>query len=343
MSTFLAYVPSLEHSISGHPENPNRLVVIRSLIEETQLLEEVQEVEPVAASNQQLSRVHSEFLIEKVRAISAKGGGRLDADTYSTAESFRLAQMAAGSTCLLIDKIAEGAATNAIAIVRPPGHHAEINRVGGFCLLNNIAVAARHAQHAHHLERILIIDFDVHHGNGTQNIFYSDPSVLFISLHLFLPFFYPGTGAAREVGEGQGYGSTVNIPFGAGAGDYWYNRTFSELIWPLAQKHRPDAILVSSGFDGHWIDPLAIAGLSLTGYSQMARELVIMADELCNGKLLFVLEGGYHLEALSYGVLNVMKVMLGQDDVIDPLGPKPDPESDMTNVLSQLIDLHLPD
>ena len=343
MNTFLAYVPSLKHSISGHPENPNRLVAIRSLIEETHLLTEVQEVEPVAALDEQLSLVHSDFLIDRVRTISARGGGHLDADTYSTADSFRLARLATGSTCLLMDKILEGAATNAIALVRPPGHHADINRVGGFCLFNNIAVAARHAQHAHHLDRILIIDFDVHHGNGTQDIFYIDPSVLFISMHLYLPFFYPGTGAISEIGEDEGYGSTVNVPFGAGAGDYWYQRTFSDLVWPLAQKHRPEAILVSAGFDGHWIDPLANAGLSLSGYSQIARELVNMANALCNGRLLFVLEGGYHLEALSFGVLNLIKAMLGHDDTVDPLGPKPDPEADMTNVLRQLIDLHLPD
>jgi acetoin utilization deacetylase AcuC-like enzyme len=209
--------------------------------------------------------------------------------------------------------------------------------VSGFCLFNNVAAAARQAQAVHGAKRILILDFDVHHGNGTQDIFYEDDSVLFMSLHLFVPYaFYPGTGAMYESGTDEGLGYTVNVPLPPRVGDVGYSRIFTEVIGPKATQFKPDFILVSAGFDAHWQDPLAMGGLSLAGYAQIGRALTEMANELCSGRILFVLEGGYQLNALAYGVLNTVYALIGRDDVQDPLGPMPQPEQDVTELLHQL-------
>jgi acetoin utilization deacetylase AcuC-like enzyme len=235
-----------------------------------------------------------------------------------------------------------GSVKNGFALVRPPGHHAKIAQVGGFCLFNNIAAAARQAQVIHGAEKILIIDFDVHHGNGTQDIFYADPNVLLISLHLFHYFFYPGSGAVEEIGTGPGRGATINVPFGPGAGDHWYERAFKEIVQPVSAQFQPDIILVSAGFDAHWNDPLASANLSLVGYTQMAREILALADMHCEGRVLFVLEGGYHLDALAHGVLNVIYALIGYDEISDPLGPSPQREADMSALLAAVERIHLP-
>jgi acetoin utilization deacetylase AcuC-like enzyme len=237
--------------------------------------------------------------------------------------------------------IVGGKASNGLALVRPPGHHAEHDRVGGFCLFNNIAVAARQAQAVHGLKRVLIVDYDVHHGNGTQDIFYGDDSVLFASMHIYYPFFYPGTGAAREVGRGAGRGTTVNVPFPPLVGDEGYGRAFAEVIAPCARRFQPQLILVSAGFDAHWRDPLARAGLSLTGYARLTQALLELAEELCAGRILFVLEGGYLLEALHYGILNVLYALLGRDQIVDPLGSMARPEQNVTHLLGALKELHL--
>jgi len=187
------------------------------------------------------------------------------------------------------------------------------------------------------------VDFDVHHGNGTQHIFYNDQSVLFSSIHLYMPqFFYPGIGSFGEMGQGKGNGYTVNVPLPPRVGDVGYGRILTELIRPKALDFAPDLILVSAGFDAHWQDPLASAGLSLTGYARMARILVELAAEVCNGRILFVLEGGYNQDVLAYGILNVIYALLGRDELYDPLGPLPVPEPDVTDILRQLKRRHLP-
>ncbi len=343
MGSCLVYAPAQDHNEPGHPENPGRLEAIYSLLKKEEILGQLSIVEPVPASIGQIELVHNPGHVKRIEHISIQGGGRVDADTYCTAESYRLARIAAGSICELTEKILTGESKNGISIIRPPGHHAEIDRAMGFCLFNNIAIAARYAQKMHNIRRILIIDFDVHHGNGTQDIFYSDPSVLFVSLHLFHPFFYPGTGDASENGVGDGRGYTINIPFGVGAGDSGYIRAFSELINPLANEFKPELILVSAGFDAHWIDPLAAARLTLTGYFQMTQLILKMAEKLCQDRLIFCLEGGYNYEALSFGVLNVIRALLGNDNPLDPLGKSPMPEADMTNLLTQLCQLYLPE
>jgi acetoin utilization deacetylase AcuC-like enzyme len=236
----------------------------------------------------------------------------------------------------------EGGASNGFALVRPPGHHAERDQVGGFCLFNNVAVAARQMQARHGASKVVILDFDVHHGNGTQAIFYEDPSVLYISLHMFAPFFYPGTGSANEIGRHEGLGTNLNVPFGARAGDDAYRMAFDDLIEPVIVNFAPDAILVSAGFDAHWQDPLAAAAMSLTGYAGITRTIIELADRCCQGRLLFVLEGGYHFQALSHGVLNVVNALTGKDSISDPLGSSPYSSPDVTKILAQLKRQHLP-
>jgi acetoin utilization deacetylase AcuC-like enzyme len=299
-------------------------------------------IENQPATMEQLMRVHTVELIEHIRQVSYLGGGLLDhGDTYATAFSFELAQLAVGGCCQAVDRIMTGAATNGMALVRPPGHHAGIDQVSGFCLFNNVAIAARQAQEVHGAERVAIVDFDVHHGNGTQEIFFLDDSVLFASSHLLAPFFYPGGGRLAEVGAGYGQGYTLNMPLPPLVGDEGYCRLMQERVSPKITAFKPDLMLVSIGFDAHWRDPLAQGGLSLTGYARICRYLVKMANELCNGRILFVLEGGYELRVLTLGILNNIYALLGRDEINDPIGPMPDNEQDVTDLLLQLKERHL--
>jgi acetoin utilization deacetylase AcuC-like enzyme len=225
---------------------------------------------------------------------------------------------------------------SSFALIRPPGHHALPGHAKGFCLFNNVALAARHAQQRG-LSRIMIVDFDVHHGNGTQEAFYSDPSVLFISTHQW--GIYPGTGRADEVGAGAGRGYTVNVPLTAGAGDTTFGRIAADILWPAADRFQPELLLVSAGYDAHWRDPLAGLQLSCAGYHALAGQLAAIAKRHCGGKIVFVLEGGYDLPALSHGVANTIRGALGLP-VDDPLGPAPRPESEAGRILDQVRQLH---
>ena len=337
MSTILTYVPALAHTKQHHPENHARLSGLMPALEMFGILEEVTAVVPQLATYDQLRRVHTSGVIDYVRQISGQGGGLLDAgDTYATAESYDLARLAVGGCCTAVDKMMTGEAKNGFALVRPPGHHAESDRVSGFCLFNNIAAAARHAQIVHGVERILILDFDVHHGNGTQDIFYEDDSVMFASLHLYARYFYPGIGGMYEVGTRMGHGYTLNVPFPAGVGDVGYLRAMQEIIMPKARAFQPQLLLISAGFDAHWRDPLAMANLSLKGYGWLTQMLIELADELCNGRILFVLEGGYQLDVLTYGIINVFYSLLGRDEIYDPFGAAPEIEKDISPLLEQL-------
>jgi acetoin utilization deacetylase AcuC-like enzyme len=341
MTTLLINAPALGHTFPHHPEHAGRVPAIMHLLEQQNILPDLRLFEPRLATTEQVRRVHTEELMGFIRYTSLHGGGRLDADTYATMESYDLALEAVGSACRGVDEIMLGQADNGMVLVRPPGHHAEKKMFGGFCLFNNVAAAARHAQMAHGLKRILIVDFDVHHGNGTQDIFYDDPTVLFVSTHIYTGHFYPGTGSIREQGMGLGKGSTLNVPFPPGVGDLGYAQAFSELIAPAAAAFQPEFILVSAGYDAHWADPLASAGLSLTGYAHIARTLVQMADEHCRGRILFILEGGYFLDALAGGTLNTLYALLHHDQIHDPLGPHHKKETNVTDLLSALKQLHL--
>ena len=345
MKPIFVSVPASEHTLKGHPENAGRVDAILHLLEQYQVTADMLTLEPQAATVEQLKRVHTNSMVEKVWQASAHNWQRLDVDTYVTPSSYDLARLAAGSAAAAVDKIMTGEAKTGVALIRPPGHHAERDRVGGFCLFNNVAVAARQAQVVYGAKRIIVIDFDVHHGNGTQDIFYSDPDVLFVSLHLYIPrFFYPGTGGADEVGSGSGEGATLNVPMPLGVGDEGYLRAFTELVRRKAEAFEPELILVSAGYDAHWADPLTpsdTTGLSLTGYTQMVREILDMAETLCQGRVLFVLEGGYYFPALAHGVLNTIYALLGRDEIIDPLGPAPEDGRDISQLLFNLQQRHL--
>ncbi|MBK8988571.1 MAG: histone deacetylase [Chloroflexi bacterium] len=342
MSTLLVYAPALSHTKPYHPESHHRLATTMTYLEKYGVLPDLTPLEPMAATIEQLMRVHTPNLIEQIQQTSWQGGGLLDhGDTYATADSFRLARLAVGGCCEAVDKIMTGQAKNGLALVRPPGHHAGSNQVGGFCLLNNTAVAARQAQEVHGAKRVAIVDFDVHHGNGTQEIFYLDDSVLFVSTHLFAPFFYPGIGLSHEVGAGHGFGFTLNVPLPPFVGDTGYYQIMKELVLPKVFTFQPDLILVSAGFDAHWQDPLAQGGLSLIGYAQICRYLMQMADALCNGRILFILEGGYELNVLNNGILNTIYALLRRDEIRDTIGPMPQQEQDVTDLLRQLRDRHL--
>lgn len=345
MKPIFVSVPASEHTLEGHPENAGRVEAILTLLKDCQVLGDMEAIDPQAATIEQLTRVHTKSMVEMVRQASTQMWQRLDADTYVTASSYDLARLAAGSAAAAVDKIMSGQAKSGLALLRPPGHHAERDRVGGFCLFNNVAVAARQAQKVHGAKRVLIIDFDVHHGNGTQDIFYHDPDVLFISLHLYLSgFFYPGTGAAEEVGSGSGKGTTLNVPLPIGVGDEGYLQAFGDLIRLKAEAFQPELILISAGYDAHWADPLTpsnTTGLSLAGYAQMVRIILDIAEKVCLGRVLFVLEGGYYFPALAHGVLNTIYALLGRDEIIDPLGPAPEAGRDISQLLHNLRQRHL--
>ena len=337
MTTILTYAPAPGHTKAQHPESFSRMTGLIPALEQHGLLTDLSQLPPTQATVEQLRRAHTNELIEYVRHVSERGGGLLDhGDTYVTGESFALACLAAGACTAAVDQIMTSQAQNGFALVRPPGHHAETDRVSGFCIFNNVAVAARHAQVAHKAKRVAIVDFDVHHGNGTQDIFFEDDSVLFISTHLYAPYFYPGIGGMYEIGVGSGRDYTFNVPLPPYVGDIGYRRVFDELIEPRLQAYQPDLILVSAGFDAHWQDPLAMGGLSLTGYAEITRKLLGYAHDLCGDRILFILEGGYHHEVLAASVVNVFHALLGHDEIFDPFGPMTRLEHDIDALLERL-------
>jgi acetoin utilization deacetylase AcuC-like enzyme len=339
METGYVYHPIyLEHDRPSHPENARRLRRILDVLGERGVLDRLQRLEPRPATEAELLRVHTAEHVERVREVAEKGGGNLDPDTYVSARSFDAALMAAGGVVKGVEGVLDGEIANGFALVRPPGHHAKAGRAMGFCLFNNVAIAARAALAREDIERVFIADFDVHHGNGTADLFASDPDVFYFSTHQY-PY-YPGTGAKEDVGMGAGAGTTLNVPLPTNVGDGGYARIFESLVWPLTERFDPDLILVSAGYDGHWDDPLAYMSLSLTGYADMAQALVRMADRLCGGRVIFTLEGGYQLDALAYGVLNAFYALLGEETVVDPLGPSPSPERSIDSLIEDLKKLH---
>ncbi len=342
MSTGLIYVPSPEHTLEGHPEHAGRLRAVENRLREAGVWDKMIHLPPRPATDAELHATHGREHIALVAWATSHAPGLIGADTYVTPESYTAARLAAGSCCAAVDALLEGQMANGLALVRPPGHHAGWNAVEGFCLFNNIALAAWQARLRHGLERVLILDFDVHHGNGTQQIFEWDAEVLFVSLHMFAPYFYPGTGALDEIGFGAGRHHTLNVPFPPGVGDEGYQRALTEVIYPRVVAFQPQLILVSAGFDAHWRDPLAEAALSLTGYATLTRQLITWANSLCQGRILFILEGGYYLNALAYGALNLVYALLGQAQVLDPLGPCPRPERDISALIGRLKQRHLP-
>ncbi|MGQ9517196.1 MAG: histone deacetylase family protein [Anaerolineae bacterium] len=341
MTTGYVYDPIfLEHDLPGHPENSRRLLAIRSTLEESDLLPALTLVPAQPIPPELLHRVHAPVYCQYVERMAQRGGGFLDADTYVTPRSYDAALMAAGGLVEATRAVLESRLDNAFALVRPPGHHARPAHGMGFCLFNNVAIAALYALEQAGLDRVLIVDFDVHHGNGTQEVFYEDDRVLYFSTHQY-PF-YPGTGHWQEVGEGRGQGYTVNVPLPYGVGDEGFRFIFVELLLPLARRFAPQLILVSAGYDAHWRDPLAGLDLSLKGYAGITELLRLMAEELCAGRLVFTLEGGYDLEVLAHGVANTFRVLKGQPagECPDPLGPAEGLETPINGFVRQLRTYH---
>jgi acetoin utilization deacetylase AcuC-like enzyme len=327
------------HTLQGHPESADRLVAIRRRLEADGLANRLLNLEARSATDESLLTVHTARYLEFLAATSRlKHIEMMGVDTYVTPGSYEIARLAAGGVQRVVEAVMKGEAENGLAAIRPPGHHATPSAGMGFCLLNNIAVAARFAQQQHGVERVLIADYDVHHGNGTQDAFYADPTVLYISTHQF-PL-YPGSGRVEETGEGAGTGYTINIPLPPGVGDQGYARVFEEVVIPAARRFAPELILVSAGFDGHWDDPLANMQLSLAGYDQLARTLLALARDVCDGRIVFVLEGGYNLEVLSYAWANIARAFLGDGVSIDPFGPAPRSEPSVEQVTRRIRQLH---
>ena len=252
-------------------------------------------VAPRAATHEPLARVHDDAYLQRIAETNGRAVA-LDPDTYTSPESYEIALLAAGAAIDAVERVFSGSHSSAFALIRPPGHHAERHRAMGFCLFNNVAVAAAHARTLG-ARRVAIVDYDVHHGNGTQHIFAGDPDVLYVSTHQY-PY-YPGTGAADEIGEGAGEGRTINLPLEAGATDDDYRVVFDEVILPVLRQFRPDILLVSAGFDAHERDPLAGMRLTTGAFGAMTQALRGVADECCGGRIALVTEGGYDLRALA--------------------------------------------
>jgi acetoin utilization deacetylase AcuC-like enzyme len=280
------------------------------------------EVAPRDAAVEELERVHSPALVEQVRAAADPYRDHwLDVDTYVVGKSFEAALRSAGGVMEAADAVLDRAVDSAFALVRPPGHHATPAHAMGFCLFDNVAVAAAHLLEARGLSRVAIVDFDVHHGNGTQDIFYRDGRVLYFSTHQH-PF-YPGTGFYNETGDGAGEGLIVNVPLPAGSGDEPYLRAYREVCAPVLRRFQPEFILVSAGFDAHFADPLAQMLVSTRGYYEIASLLRELARELCGGRIVYALEGGYDHTALGWSVGACIETLLGSEFTPDPLGPGP--------------------
>ena len=300
-----------------HPETPQRLVSIYEMLENPDTAWKYIGIDARAATREELERVHLPCYIDTIAATAGQPMFMLDPDTVATAETYEVAKLAAGGTMNAIDSVISGEVDNAFALVRPPGHHAQPGTAAGFCIFNNIAIGARHAIARHKLERILIVDWDLHHGNGTQEIFYEDPRVLYFSTHQSPG--YPGTGALTELGKGAGLGYTINVPLSTGADDAFYLRVFRDILSPVARAFEPQLILVSAGFDPYVGDPLGEMRVTPEGFACLTRVLLTLAEECCDGRLVAVLEGGYHIQGLTKCVRAVLQELLGETRVTEPV------------------------
>jgi len=333
----------LDHSgPAGHPERPERLTAVAGGLEPRR--KHLRLLSPRAASVDEISRIHTRDHIERVARACERAPGHLDPDTFVSRPSFEVAKLAVGGTVDLVRAIAAGDVHAGLAAIRPPGHHAESDRAMGFCLFNNVAIAARSLQMEDGIGRILILDWDVHHGNGTQHSFEDDPTVLYVSTHEYPQ--YPGTGAVREAGHGRGAGFTLNVPMPAGCGDAEYLGVFQRILVPAARSFRPEFILVSCGFDPHRDDPLAGMQVSGAGFAGMSAIVRCLADELCGGRLAFVLEGGYALRGLREGTAAVLDAILETEAPSLPAPSPLVPGGPLERILGPVLAVHsaiLPD
>ena len=302
----------LEHDTGQHPENAARLEAVMSRLEESSLKKRLYHISPRPATIEELALVHREEYIAYIQAVAKNGGGWLDADTLVSPGSYKAALYATGGLIRATEVVmTEGG--SAYGLVRPPGHHATATQAMGFCLFNNVALGARYLKETYGAKKVMIVDIDVHHGNGTQAVFYSADEVLYVSMHQFPAF--PGTGNFGEVGDGQGEGFTVNIPMGKGHGDGDFAKVIYFIVNPLAQAYEPDMILVSCGFDLYHRDPLGGMRGTGDGYGLMTFFLVGIAEKVCQGRIAFIMEGGYSLRGIRECGLRVMQELCGVSSV----------------------------
>ncbi len=315
--------PAAAHGVAGHPESPARLAAVLDALERDPDLAGLSLAAAAPVDPAVVGRVHTAAHIRAIEVAAARGGGWIDTDTYCTAGSARAALHAVGAAVTGMGQVLDGTAGAALALVRPPGHHATADRAMGFCLFNNAAIAVRSAQVESGVARVAIIDIDVHHGNGTQDIFYDDPAVLYCSLHQW-PL-YPGSGLAAETGGQGAPGATVNCPLDPGSGDAEWLAAFDAAVAPAVRQHRPELLVVSAGYDAHAADPLAGLRLSTGAYHAIALRVAALAGELCGGRSLWVLEGGYDLPALAASVDNTVRALAGLPALPapPPAGPPP--------------------
>lgn len=343
MATAYLYDPIyLQHVQHDHVEGPERLEHINRALDASRMRARLIELKPQPISLERLTRVHHTEYVARVKHVAEHGGGGLMGrgdETYVAPQSYDTALLAAGAGVTAVEAVLRGEVRNAFALVRPPGHHAFADHGEGFCLFNNAAIAAQTARSDFGLDRVLIVDFDVHHGNGTNAIFYADPSVLFFSTHQW--GIYPGTGHWSEIGSGAGVGYSVNVPVLPSWGDAALTDIFDQLLDPIARRFKPQLILCSAGYDTHWGDRLG--GLLMTdrGFFDLTRRLVDLANDLCEGKLVLTLEGGYGLDGLAYGVVASFAALLGDRTFDDPIGPSRRAPRDIeAGYLDQLRALH---
>ena len=299
----------LEHQADGHPERPERLTAVVDSMRADDLLSGLSWRDAPDCADADLVAVHPEAHINRIARLAQTGGGWFDADTYCAPASYRVGRRAVGAVVDATDALCGGDVSCAFALVRPPGHHAGHSTPMGFCLFNNVAVAVEAARRRHGVRRLAIIDIDVHHGNGTQDIFAQDPDVLYTSVHQW-PF-YPGSGAARDQGFGAGIGATLNVPLPEGVDDGAWLAALRTRILPAVRKHRPELVVVSAGYDAHQADPIGGLCVSTAGYLAAAESISEVAQETAAGRMLWALEGGYDLEALAAVVPLTMRALLG--------------------------------
>ncbi len=298
----------LQHSAgSYHPESPERLAAVYNLVNNPSMAPKFTQIAPREATHKEIELIHSSSYVEYIASTDGQDSVSLDPDTATSPESYQIAKLAVGGLCNAIDAVMDKKVDNAFALVRPPGHHAERDGAAGFCIFNNVAIGAMHAITNYNLKKILIVDWDLHHGNGTQHSFYEDPRILYFSTHQY-PY-YPGTGSLQEVGRGKGEGYTINVPLSVGAGDASFVKIFRKVLQPVALEFKPELVLLSAGFDTYYQDPLGGMRVTPDGFAALTRILMDIAEDTCNGKFVAVLEGGYHIAGLTDSVKAVLEEM----------------------------------
>ena len=295
----------------SHPESPERLAGIYEMLDNPAMSWKFTHIEAREATHDEIAIVHSPSYIDFIASTEGKDIVMLDADTMTSPDTYSIAKLAVGGVCNAVDQVLDGSVDNAFAFVRPPGHHAGKENAAGFCIFNNIAIAAMHAILKHRLKRVMIVDWDLHHGNGTQSIFYKDPRVLYFSAHQY-PY-YPGTGSMQEIGQGKGEGYTINVPMKSGATDASYVNIFRKILEPVALEYKPQLVLLSAGFDAYFNDPLGGMRITPDGFAALTRILLDIADKCCKGRFVSVLEGGYNVAGLAKSAKCVLEEMLDEN------------------------------